>query len=67
MQKAQAKFLLSEFATAVPSLRAPDESDQLLAGKLQLALELVRSLDEYDLQTPGGDLVEVLIKDTLNP
>ena len=62
MQKEQAKYLLSEFVATVPSLRAPEESDQLLAGKLALALELVRSLDEFDLQTTDGNLVEVLIK-----
>jgi hypothetical protein len=32
------------------------------AGKLSLALELVRSLDRHDLTTPAGNLVKLLIE-----
>lgn len=60
-QREQAESLLAEFAAAVPSLCSHDDSDQLMAGRLLLALELVRSLELHDVSTPGGNLVDVLI------
>ena len=60
-QREQGERLLADFALSVPSLCTRDESDQLMAGKLLLALELVRSLEQHDVSTPNGNLVDVLI------
>jgi len=38
-----------------------------MAGKLLLALELVRSLKQHDISTPNGNLVNVLITGDLLP
>ena len=64
-QRKAAQRLLDDFAAAVPTLQTRHDGDQLMGGKLLLALELVRSLEQHDISTPSGNLVDVLIKGKL--